>query len=219
MTFDLISVANKVAPSVKEVQKEIFEFKKSNKYSNKDKLADLFISRITKKYTSTGVASALPGAIPGIGTAAQVFAEVGSVSGDLLLMLRWMANLCMGLAIIYEKDITQDYNKEFIMILGKWCGVIEVTKTAVRRVSTKVATVQFNKHISGKVLSKINQRVGTTIVTKYGTKRGGVALGRLIPFGVGAAIGGSFNYMTMKGFGARAKEHYRNEYFDECIIL
>jgi hypothetical protein len=42
--------------------------------------------------------------------------------------------------------------------------------------------------------------VSTTVLTKYGTKRGGVALGRMIPFGVGVAVGGGFNYLTMKAF-------------------
>ena len=39
-------------------------------------------------------------------------------------------------------------------------------------------------------LKKLNLKLGATVFTKYGTKRGGVALGRMLPFGVGAAIGG-----------------------------
>jgi hypothetical protein len=75
-------------------------------------------------------------------------------------------------------------------------------------VAAKVATAQFNRRVSGEALRRINQRVGTTIVTKYGTKRGGIALGRLIPFGVGAVVGGSFNWVTMRSFANAAKRYY-----------
>ena len=73
-----------------------------------------------------------------------------------------------------------------------------------------MAAAQFNKNVSGKVLQRINQRVGTTILTKYGTKRGGVALGKLIPFGIGAAIGGTFNFYTMNHFKKAAIQYYKD---------
>ena len=51
-------------------------------------------------------------------------------------------------------------------------------------------------------------QVGTTILTKYGTKRGGVAIGKLIPFGVGVVVGGGFSYLTMKKFGDSARKYF-----------
>ena len=74
-----------------------------------------------------------------------------------------------------------------------------------------MAVAQFNKRISGKTLVKVNQRVGTTVVTKYGTKRGGIALGKLVPFGVGAVIAGGFNYFTFNGFMKSAIDYYKND--------
>jgi len=53
--------------------------------------------------------------------------------------------------------------------------------------------------------------VGTTIVTKYGTKRGGIALGRVIPFGVGVVVGGGFNLATMKGFKRASLKYYGSD--------
>ena len=65
---------------------------------------------------------------------------------------------------------------------------------------TKIAATYFNRHVSGAMLRKINTKLGTTVLT-YGTKRGGVALGRMLPFGVGATIGGSVNFITTRSFG------------------
>lgn len=223
--MELMKIVNVVAPSFESIEKEIQELKKSNPNKSNHELANIYGRKIRNKYTSVGVASALPSVIPGFGTAAQIALEAGTISADLALMLRWMAQICYGIALIYEKDISEDFNQEFVKILGIWCGVIKVFKDASVRIGTKVAIAQFNKHVSVQVLARINARVGTTIVTKYGTKRGGVAVGKLIPFGVGASIVGTFNYYTMQNFYSSAKKYYGGElvFFvqdgDESIIV
>lgn len=73
---------------------------------------------------------------------------------------------------------------------------------------TKIAVAQFNRHVSGGMLRRINIKLGTTVFTKYGTKRGGVALGRMLPFGVGATIGGSVNFVTTSSFGRWILSYY-----------
>ena len=35
-----------------------------------------------------------------------------------------------------------------------------------------------------------------------------MALGKLIPFGVGVAVGGTFNYITMKAFASSARKYF-----------
>lgn len=209
--MDLLTVVNAVSPSFDSIKTEIEELKKSYPSKNKQELADIYGDRLKRKYTSVGVVSALPSAIPGIGTAVQVAVEVGSVSGDLALMLRWMAANCYGIALIYDKDISSEFNEEFVRILGLWCGAIQVAKKGTAFVATKVAVVHFNKAVTGKVIQQINKKVGVTIFTKYGTKRGGIALGRLIPFGVGALVGGTFNYFTMSGFKKSAINYFKTE--------
>jgi len=75
-------------------------------------------------------------------------------------------------------------------------------------VGTKIAAAQFNRHVSGAMLKKINLKLGTTVFTKYGTKRGGIALGRMLPFGVGATIGGSVNFVMTRSFGRAILRYY-----------
>jgi hypothetical protein len=209
--MDLLTIVKVVSPSFESIRAEIDELKRSSPTKTKAELADLYGNRLKRKYTSVGFVSALPGTIPGLGTAVQVAVEVGTVSGDLVLMLRWMAANCYGIGLIYDKDISGKFNEEFIQILGIWCGVIEVAKLGTDLVTTKLAMVRFNKAVTGKVIQQINKKVGTTILKKYGTKRGSAALGRLIPFGVGAIIGGTINYFTMNGFKKTAIEYFRTD--------
>ena len=211
LNFDRLLIIQSVAPSHEYVAQEIDELKYLNSKLTKDQLALRWGKRIRNNYTSVGVAIALSSSIPAIGTVAQIAIEAGTITGDLALMLRWMGKLCMGISIIYGNNPEKSINQDLINILGIWCGVIDAAKNATTRVGTKVAVAQFNKRISGKTLVKVNQRVGTTVVTKYGTKRGGIALGKLVPFGVGAVIAGGFNYFTFNGFMKSAIDYYKND--------
>lgn len=211
MEFNLATIIQSVAPSNEHVAQEIDELKYLNSKLSKDQLAARWGKRIRNNYTSVGIATALPSSIPGVGTAAQIAIEAGTITGDIALMLRWMGKLCMGISIIYGNNPEKSINQDLINILGIWCGVIDAAKNATTRVGTKVAVAQFNKRVSGKTLAKVNQRVGTTVVTKYGTKRGGIALGKLVPFGIGAVIAGGFNYFTFNGFMKSAIDYYKND--------
>lgn len=214
-----MTIVNLVAPSYEAIQREIVELRSSYPTKTNNELAKIYGNRLRNKYTSVGVASALPSVIPGVGTAVQIGVEATTISADLALMLRWMAANCYGIALIYEKDIENDFNQEFVKILGIWCGVIKATQQVTTRVLTKAAMVQFNKNVSGKILQRINKQVGFTLLTKFGTKRGGIALGKLIPFGIGAAISGTFNYLTMNNFKKSAIEYFGADENTEYVIF
>ncbi len=196
-----------LSPSLESLQRDIEDFKQANKTKSVDELAENYADHICWKYASVGVASALPSILPGIGTAAQIATEATSISADLALMLRWMGSMTTGIGIIYGRDMQSNFNQDFIRILGLWCGVLKTAQASIKRIGTKVAIAQFNK-VSGTIFQRINQKVGTTILTKYGVKRGGIAIGKLIPFGVGAIVGGSFNMVTMKAFKRIAIQYY-----------
>lgn len=71
----------------------------------------------------------------------------------------------------------------------------------------------LGKRATGRVptesLRAINRALGRTIVTKYGTKRGAIALGRALPFGIGAVIGGSANYAFARAVARQADTFFR----------
>jgi len=199
-----------VQPDRDALLREVEEFRRAHPVWDRDKLAEKWANRICWLYAGEGAATALPGVIPGLGTLAQVSVEGAAISADLAYMLRCMAGMCMGIARTYERDVDAPFNQEFVRVLGLWCGVLSFSKEATARVASKIAIAQF-KRVPGEIFKRINRKVGTTIVTKYGTKRGGIAIGRLIPFGVGAVVGGSFNLATMKGFKAAALRYYRSD--------
>jgi hypothetical protein len=210
LTRLVLNAINTLQPDHEDVARHIADLRKAHPGATKDVLAEKWADRICWRYASEGAATALPGAIPGLGTAAQIAVEGAAISADLAYMLRCMAGMTIGVGHIYERDIGASFNQDFVRVLGVWCGVLTLGKEATVRVASKVAIAQFKK-VPAEIFKRINRKVGTTIVTKYGTKRGGIAVGRLVPFGVGAVVGGGFNLATMKGFKRAAIHYYETD--------
>lgn len=212
----IVKMIMTIAPDVKSVENDIGFLKVRYPNASKDKLANWFANRSRKFYTAYGVVSALPSLIPGIGTAVQVGIEAGTIMGDLAYMIRHMARMSMGIAAIYGHDLNGFDAQEFLKLLGYWCGALCPIGDALVRFGAKTAIKIIDKNITSETIKKINQKIGITLVTKYGTKRGGISLGRTIPFGIGAIIGGAFNYATMTGFKKAAINWFREpiELFD-----
>nr|WP_322624297.1 hypothetical protein [uncultured Flavobacterium sp.] len=208
--MDFNALIKKLMPPFAEVRNEIALLKQKHPGVYGHELAKIYRGQVRRKYTSVGVVSALPGVIPGLGTVAQVAIEAGAISADVLLMLRWMASLCYGTGLIYGQDTEEDFDDRFTVVLGLWSGVVLPEKAGMMA-GERITVKHFDQHITDRIRNRINQKIGRKLVTKYGSKRGGVALGTLIPFGIGAAVGGTFNYMTMSRFGKAAEEYFRDE--------
>ncbi|NDI98196.1 EcsC family protein [Flavobacterium sp. LaA7.5] len=207
--MDFNKIIHKVTPAYHDVRQNVNKLRFSHPGMPASEMSRLYIKKIRNKYTSVGAVTALPGIIPGLGTATQIAVEAGSISADLVLMLRWMASICYGTSLIYGRDIEKEFETEFAIVLGIWSGVIKSGDTTAIR-STAITTAHFDKHFNDRLGNRVNQKIGQKLIATYGSKRGGAALGKLIPFGIGAAVGGTFNYVTMKSFGKVADDYFKS---------
>ena len=169
----LSAVFKTVASDAGIIQARIDKLKRENPHASREDIANKHANRVCWLYAGQGAATALPGAIPGWGTAAQVGVEAGAILTDLGFLLRNQANLSLGVAAAFGHPLdTSGRIDELAVQLGIWCGAVVPAREATKRIATKVALKQFDK-IPGKVFMAINRKVGTTVVTKYGVKRGG----------------------------------------------
>jgi len=196
----LIKLIESLSPDPMKVEEYVNEVKRENPELTIDELADYIGDQIVWLYAKQGAALALPGAIPGLGTIVQIAWEVGAISVDIALMIRNQTYLVFALSFCYGIKGREILIQNTLICIGLWTKALTLTKTGIIKMGTKVIEVQFKKKFPAKILQYINRKVGTTILTKYGTKRGGVAIGKLIPFGVGVVVGGGFNYILMKNF-------------------
>ena len=202
---------NKLAPNQNDIQKWIDGMIKDNPKLTNEEIAENVSDYIIFSYTKQGAALSLPGAIPGLGTVAQISLETSATSVDIALLVRNTTYLVFGLGAIYGIKERKVLIQDTLLSIGLWSKAIILTKEGFIRVGEKIVTNTFKKKFSAELFKKINKKVGTTILTKYGTKRGGIAIGRLIPFGVGIVVGGGFNYLMMKKFAKTTNQYFNQK--------
>lgn len=98
-------------------------------------------------------------------------------------------------------DLQTDQTRTFIYACLAGVSVNQLVKNVGVKFGIK-ATTGLIKKIPGKVLTKINQKVGFRFITKFGSK-GLINLGKMVP-GVGAVIGGTLDFAETKVIAKRA---------------
>ncbi len=121
-------------------------------------------------------------------------ANIGSV---IYVQMRMIA--CVAYMTGY--DLKSDQTQTFVYACLAGISLNEFLKKAGIVFGVKYAKGMLNK-LPGKVLTKINQKVGFRFLTKFGTK-GVINLWKLIPV-VGAVVGGGFDYAETKIIAKRA---------------
>ncbi|MGN1061483.1 MAG: EcsC family protein [Candidatus Coproplasma sp.] len=129
-----------------------------------------------------------------------------NVTSVLYVQMRMIA--CI--AYMAGMELNSDSTQTFVYACLAGVAVNEIVKQAGIKFGLKFTT-SLVKKIPGKVLTKINQKVGFRFLTKFGTK-GIINIGKCIPV-VGAVVGGSFDLVETKVIADRAYRWFMEEDF------
>lgn len=121
-------------------------------------------------------------------------ANVGSV---LYIQMRMIG----AIAYMGGYDVRSDQVQTMVYLCLVGSSIVDVIKSTGIQIANKV-TVSMLKKLPGAVLTKINQKVGFRLVTKFGTK-GAVNLVKVVPV-AGAAVGASVDYVGTKLIAQKA---------------
>lgn len=161
------------------------------KYKTTEEACKAMMKNQIAKCTTSGFITGFGGAIT---MPVSIPANLGSV---IYVQMRMIA--CAAYMAGY--DLKSDQTQTFIYACLAGVTVNGVIKQAGIKFGVKFANGLVKK-IPGKVLTKINQKVGFRLVTKFGTK-GIVNLGKMLP-GVGALVGGGLDLVETKVIAVRA---------------
>ena len=175
-----------VSPSVEELAKDYL-----SKYSTKQQACKAMLNNQIIKCTTSGFITGFGGIIT---LPVTVPANIGRV---LYVQMRMIA--CTAYMAGFE--LNSDQTQTFVYACLAGVSVNKLVKQAGIKFGVKFANGLIKK-IPGKVLTKINQKVGFRFITKFGSK-GIINLGKLVP-GVGAVIGGGLDLVETKAISARA---------------
>lgn len=187
---------SKISPSIDQLAGDYLSKHTSKEEAIKDMLKKQVLKCTTSGFiTGFGGAIILPVTIP---------ANIGSV---LYVQMRMIA--CTAYMAGY--DISSDQVQTLVYACLAGLSVGEIAKQFGIKFGQKVAVGMIEK-IPGKVLTKINQKVGFRLLTKFGEK-GLINLGKLVP-GVGAVINGGVDFAETKAIAKRAYQMFVENNFD-----
>ncbi len=199
----------KVSPSVETMANDYLK-----KYATKDEACKAMLRNQIKKCTTSGFLTGFGGIVT---MPVTLPANVASV---LYVQMRMIA--CV--AYMNDYELESDQTQTFVYACLAGVAVNGLVKQAGVKLGVKLANGLIKK-IPGKVLTRINQKVGFRLVTKFGTK-GIVNLGKLVP-GVGAVVGGGLDLVETKVIADRAYKWFHEGDFsiekpateDEVVVV
>lgn len=173
------------------------------KYSTKEEACKAMHRNQITKCTTSGFITGFGGIVT---MPVTLPANVGSV---MYVQMRMIA--CTAYMAGFE--LNSDQTQTFVYACLAGVAVNELIKQASIKFGIKFANGLIKK-IPGKVLTKINQKVGFRFITKFGTK-GIINLGKAVPV-VGAVVGGGLDLAETKVIADRAyKWFFEGDFSDK----
>ncbi|MGH1493085.1 MAG: EcsC family protein [Acidimicrobiales bacterium] len=184
-----------------------------------DKRVRSISKRFRRELSTMGAASGAVAAAPGLGTSAAAAA--------LIADLGWFAmrstDLIMAIGAAHGMtDSTVDERRAWVL------SVLAFGEEAAEQFSTLLSEIDAGALIGGQQLTarlaslagsdaatldalrRINTSLAATVISKYGSRRSLLAVGKLLPFGIGAVVGGSANYGMIRVVGSQANRFFNS---------
>ncbi|WP_306750827.1 hypothetical protein [Saccharothrix yanglingensis] len=147
----------------------------------------------------TGAAVGGAAAAPAVGTGIALALSAGEFFSSLELSTLFV----LSVAEVHGVRL-DEIERRRTLVMGILLG--ESGSTTIGKVAERTGR-HWGRQLVNKVpmatLRQINKALGKNFVTKYGTKQGIIVLGRAVPFGIGAVIGGGAN-ATVAALAVRA---------------
>ena len=140
----------------------------------------------------------------GVGTVASI-AAVGAESA---FFLEAAALLTLAVASVHGISAA-DHQQRRALVLSVALGEsgMEIVQKATG-VTAKNWASAITSRIPGPTMKGMNSRLVRKFITKYAARRSALVLGKLVPAGIGAAIGGAGNRAIGKGVVKNAREAF-----------
>ncbi len=181
-----------------------------------------------RELTAVGAATGAVAAAPGLGTATAA----GALAADLGWFAMRATDMIMTIGALHgHTESSVEERRAWVL------AVMAFGEQAAREFSTLVAQLDpatgspatagqlvdagdaasargatmFGGDIAAlEALRRINTNLAAEVVKKYGTRRSALAAGKLLPFGIGAVVGGSANWAFVRAVGKQSVRFFRD---------
>lgn len=155
----------------------------------------------SRELGTVGAAAGATAAAPVVGTAAVI----GTAGAELGWFTLRAGDLILAIAAVHgHTEPSIEERRAWVLSVLAFGNSAAATFTKLAGEMGKGLGAKATTRIPVAVLRTMNRSLGRTVVTKYGTRRGAIAIGRALPLGIGAAVGGTANYALIRVIGRQA---------------
>lgn len=159
----------------------------------------------SRELGTMGAAAGAAAATPVVGTAASL----STAAAELGWFTLRASDLILAIAAVHgHTQPSVEERRAWVLSILAFGDSAASTFTKLAGEAGKGLGAKATARIPAEVLQGMNRSFGRTIVTKYGTRRGAIALGRALPLGIGAVIGGSANYALARAIARQADSFF-----------
>ena len=191
---DAVNIADKYVVQGRQ------RFPTDSEWNHQLRAANKIVHHYSKLAAMVGVGSALPGVIPGLGTAV---AMVGGGATDSLVCMKLQVDMCMCLAAVFEYEIASEDGKHLAFLIAATGSIQHAGGEVVASIGSKAGVNMLRQYLKAGALQATKQafrRVGITFTRKAAEKA--------VPFGIGALVAGALNYGLTRYVGRQAKKWF-----------
>ncbi len=146
-------------------------------------------SRFRKELVTLGAAAGGSAAVPGLGT----MAAVGLTATEIAWTATRATDMILTVAAIHgHTNASVEERKAWTLAIFAFEDDAAASYTDLAKDLDKRG-VGHRGPLPVGLLDKVNGRLGRYVIAKYGARRGALVMGKLLPFGIGAVIGGAAN--------------------------
>lgn len=174
-----------------------------------DAVVDKIISRYSKLAATSGAATALPGVIPGVGTAVSA---VGGGLADISVCMKLQIDMTMCLAVAINGKMSNEDAKHMSYIIALYGSLEQMGSSGATRIASKAGVRMVHQYLKGPTLQVIKE-----LFAKIGISFTQKAVAKVIPLGIGVIIGGTANYALTTYVGKTARDTFRLSLKEEAI--
>lgn len=175
-----------------------------------DVVVDKIISRYSKLAATSGAATALPGVIPGIGTAVSA---VGGGLADISVCMKLQIDMTMCLAVAINGKLSNEDAKHMSYIIALYGSLEQMGSSSATKIASQAGVRMVKQYLKGPTLQIIKE-----LFAKIGISFTQKAAAKVIPFGIGVIVGGTANYALTNYVGKTARDAFRLNVKEEATV-
>lgn len=160
---------------------------------------------MSRELGACGATVGAAAATPVVGTAATLLAT----TAELAWFTARAGDLILTIAALHGRPApTVDERRAWVLAVLIYGGSArDGFAKALHQANTGLRPATDNR-LSVGTLQTVNRIMSKMIISRYGTRRGAVALGQALPFGVGALVGGGANFLAVRALAKHADQFF-----------